>query len=182
MDILDQIKDSLEVNNNLNDDFKTKLFELSIIFHNKFPDLSLDRLVDKLKTVKIGRISKYEKRGVYVYDVSKNEILFSPNKLSDNYDLDHLFMKAILEMTTSTNKYTGFKSDNRLRALNAAYTEILANYIIGNEGVSDLEEEMLITNLISYLIGKDTLFNAYFTNDGNTLLRKIAETEMEVAL
>ena len=104
MDILDQIKNSLDANYNLNKEIKVKLFELVIILHNKFPKLNLDKLNEKLKTVKIGRISKFEKKGTYSYDVIKNEILFSSNRLVDDYDLDHLFMKAILEMTASTDK------------------------------------------------------------------------------
>lgn len=178
MDILEQIKNNLSVNVNLDDAIKTKLFELSIIFHNKFPNVRLDRLSEKLKTVKLGRISKFEKRGTYVYDVMNNEILLSPSRLEDDYDLDHIFMKSILEMTTATDSYTGFKSDNKLRAVNAAYTEILANYIVGNEGESDLEEEVLVTNLLSHIVGKDTMFNAYFSNDGSSILRAMIETEM----
>lgn len=178
MDILEQIKENLSANVNLDDIIKTKMFELTIIFHNKFPNINLDKLAEKLKTVKIGRISKFEKRGTYVYDVLNNEILFSPSRLESDYDMNHLFMKAILEMTTAKDTYTGFKSDNKLRALNAAYTEILANYIVGNEGESDLEEEMLVANLISHIVGKDTMFNAYFSNDGRPILQAMVETEI----
>ena len=127
---------------------KTSSINIRMNISNK---LNLDKLNKKLKTVRIGRISKFEKKGTYSYDVIKNEILFSSNRLVDDYDLDHLFMKAILEMTASTDKYTGFKSDEKLRALNEAYTEILANYLIGNEGISDLEEEIVVTNLISVI-------------------------------
>lgn len=178
MDILDQIKNSLDANYNLNKEIKVKLFELVIILHNKFPKLNLDKLNKKLKTVKIGRISKFEKKGTYSYDVIKNEILFSSNRLVDDYDLDHLFMKAILEMTASTDKYTGFKSDEKLRALNEAYTEILANYLVGNEGISDLEEEILVTNLISHVVGKDVMFDSYFSNNGKPIIEAMVKAEM----
>ena len=87
-------------------------------------------------------------------------------------------MKAILEMSTSTSTFTGFHSDDRLRALNIAYTEILANYIVGNEGDSDLEEEVLVANLISHVVGKDTMFNSYFTNNGDIILKAMQEAEV----
>ncbi len=174
---LEEIRLSLKNNPNLTDEVRNKLFELIIIFNKKLPEINLSRLNEKLKTVKFGKISKYEKKGTYYYDVFKNEILFSKD-LEGNYDIDHMLTKAILEMSTSTNKFTGFNSDDRLRALNLAYTEILANYIIGNEGDSDLEEEMLIANLLSHIVGKDTMFNSYFMNDGMPIIKAMQEAEV----
>ena len=127
--------------------------------------------------MKLGKISKFERKGTYYYDVFKNEILFSKD-LESNYDIDHLLTKAILQMSTSTDTFTGFNSDDRLRALNLAYTEILANYIVGNEGDSDLEEEMLVTNFLSHIVGKDTMFNSYFTNDGEPIIKAMQDAEV----
>lgn len=174
---LEEIRLSLKNNPNLTDEIRNKLFELIIVFNKKLPEINLSRLNEKLKTVKFGKIGKYEKKGTYYYDVFKNEILFSRD-LEGNYDIDHLLTKAILEMVTSTNTFTGFNSDDRLRALNLAYTEILANYIIGNEGDSDLEEEVLIANLLSHIVGKDTMFNSYFMNDGMPIIKAMQEAEV----
>ena len=175
--VLDDIKESLQRNPNLTPDVKMKIFELVMIFHKKLPAINLNRLSEKLKTVKIGRLSKYERKGTYYYDLFRNEILFSRD-LENDYDIDHLFMKAILQMSTCTNTFTGFSSDDRLRALNLAYTEILANYLVGNEGISDLEEEMLVTNLLSHIVGKDTMFNSYFTNNGEPIIRAMQDAEV----
>ena len=177
MDILDIIKQSLTSNPNLNDDIRKKLYSLISVLRKKLPDVDLTRLNERLKTVKIGKLGKYERKGTYYYDVFKNEILFSRN-LERDYDIDNLFMKAILEMSTSTSTFTGFNSDERLRALNLAYTEILATFLIGNEGESELEEEMLITNLISHIIGKETLYNSYFTNNGVPIIKALQEAEV----
>ena len=176
-DSLDQIKASLGNNTNLSDDMKDKLFELVIIFNKKLPEIDLNKLNERLKTLSIGASSKLERKGTYYYDVLKNEILFSKN-LEGNYDIDHLLMKSILQMTTSTKFFTGFNSDDRLRVLNLAYTEILANYIIGNEGDSDLEEEMLITNLLSHIVGKEVMFNSYFNNNGEPIIRAMQDAEV----
>lgn len=175
--VLEEIKVSLKNNPNLNDDIRNKFIELITVFNKKMPDVNLNKLNEKLKTVKLGKIGKFERRGTYYYDVFKNEILFS-NNLESNYDIDHLFAKATLEMSTSTNTFTGFNSDDRLRALNLAYTEILANYIIGNEGDSDLEEEMLIANLLSHIVGKDTMYNSYFMNNGQPIINAMQDVEV----
>lgn len=177
MSFLEEIRMSLKSNPNLTDDIRNKIFELIIVFNRKMPDINLSRLNEKLKTVKLGKLSKFERKGTYYYDVFKNEILFS-KELEGNYDIDHLLTKAILQMSTSTETFTGFNSDDRLRALNLAYTEILANYIIGNEGDSDLEEEMLVTNLLSHIVGKDTMFNSYFTNNGEPIIKAMQDAEV----
>lgn len=174
---MEQIRSSLISNNNLNVDTKNKLLELTVNLNRKLPEVDLSRLDDRLKTVKIGRIGKFEKRGVYYYDVFKNEILLS-NDLEGNYDINHILTKGLLEMSTSTDSFTGFNSDERLRALNLAYTEILANYLIGNEGDSDLEEEILVTNLLSHIVGKDTMFNSYFSNNGEPIIKAMQEAEV----
>ena len=177
MSFLEEIRVSLKSNPNLTDEIRNKLFELIIVFNKKMPDINLSKLNEKLKTVKLGKISKFERKGTYYYDVFKNEILFS-KELESNYDIDHLLTKAILQMSTSTETFTGFNSDDRLRALNLAYTEILANYIVGNEGDSDLEEEMLVTNLLSHIVGKDTMFNSYFTNNGEPIIKAMQDAEV----
>jgi len=177
MDSLEQIKVSLQSNPNLSDEIRSKLFELVTIFHKKLPQINLTKLSEKLKTVSIGKLSKLERKGLYYYDVLKNQILFS-KYIEGNYDIDHLFMKSLLQMSTSTDKFTGFHSDDRLMALNLAYTEILANYIIGNEGESELEEEVFVTNLLSRIVGKDTMFKSYFTNDGAPIIKAMQDTEV----
>ena len=177
MNSLEEIKASLQSNPNLNDEIRNKLFGLVTIFHKKLPEVNLSKLNEKLKTVKFNRMGRFERKGVYCYDLFKNEILFT-NNLKDNYDIDHLLMKAILEMSTATNSFTGFNSDERLKALNLAYTEILSNYIVGNEGDSDLEEEMLVANLLSHIIGKDAMFHSYFSNDGEPIIKAMQDAEV----
>ena len=179
MNYIENIRFSLMNNPNLTEDVKNKLYSLIQILIKKIPEINLLKLNEKVSTLKILKMSKFERRGTYFYDVRKNEIFFS-NRLEGNYDIDHLLIKGLLEMSTSTNKYTGFNSDERLMALNCAYTEMLANFVIGNEGESDLEEEMLITNLLSYIIGKDVLYNAYFTNNGEPVLKALEEAEVGI--
>lgn len=177
MDSLEQVKTSLNSNTNLPNDIKEKFISLAEIFIRKMPSINLTRLCKNLQTVKVGKLSKFDKKGTYYYDVMENKIQFS-DSLEGNYDIDHLFMKAILEMTTSNGSFTGFNSDERLRALNVAYTEILANYIVGNEGDTDFEEEVLITNLISLIVGKDTMYESYFTNNGEPIIKAMQEAEV----
>ena len=178
MDILDEIKNSLATNENLTEEIRAKVFELVIIFHHKFPTISLDKLKERVKSVKLGRIGVFERRGSMVYDTLKNEIAFSNKKLRDEYDANHLMMKGVIAMIAASDEYYGFNEDNRLVALNVGFTEMLANFLVGNEGICDYEEELLATNLVSEIVGRDILLDAYFNNDSELVYRKLLEAEV----
>lgn len=178
MDILDEIKDNLESNKNLPKDIKIKMFELIVLFNSSFPNIRLDKLKERIKTVKIGRIGIFEKKGSFNYNVVKNEMLFSSKKLKDTGDANHMMMKGIIGMISSADDYYGFNKGNRLRALNAGFTEMMANFLVGNESTSELEEELIATNLICQIVGRDVLFDAYFNNDQDTVLKHMLDAEV----
>ena len=177
--MLEEIKNSINNNPYINKDIKTVIFRMIVTFNNKFPGVKLDKFNELVKTVKIGRISKYESRGAFTYDVNTNEILFSPTKLQDNYNLDNFFMQAVLSMITVSEKnnrtLSGFDSAETLSTWNRAYTEILADYLIGSGEKTDLEPEKRLTNQLGVLIDDNTLFDAYFNNDGNKIMLAVAE-------
>ena len=99
--MLEEIRNSINNNPYLEKNIKVELFRLIVIFNDKFPDINLNTFNKLVKDVKIGRISKYESRGTVVYDVNTNEILFSPQNLEQDYDVDNLFMQAVLGMITT---------------------------------------------------------------------------------
>lgn len=178
MEILDEVRSNLAANQNLTAEVKTKMFELCVLFHQKFPDVSLEKLKEKIKDVKLGKIGVFERKGPVIYDALRNEICFSNKKLHEEYDANHLMMKGILGMISSNEDYYGFNKNGKLRALNIGYTEMLANFLVGNEGVCEYEEELLATNLISQIIGQEVLFRAYFTNDSEMIYKKMLEAEV----
>lgn len=178
MDILEQIKINLDNNPNLTLEVKSELLELIILFHQKFPNVSLETLNNKIKDLKMGKITKYERIGPVVYDVVKNEILLNKKSLEDDYDARHLMMKGLLGIISSADNYYGFNKNDSLYALNIGFTEMLANALVGNEGKCDYEEEILATNLISKIIGKDVMIDAYFNNDAEIVYKKLLEAEV----
>ncbi len=178
MDILDRIKSNLNNNPNLTLEIKKELLELIILFHQKFPNISLETLNRKIKDLKVGKITKYERIGPVVYDVLKNEILLSKKCVENDYDVRHLMMKGLLGIISSTDNYYGFNKNDSLYALNLGFTEMLANALVGNEGRCDYEEEVLATNLISKIIGRDVMIDAYFNNDAEIVYKKLLEAEV----
>lgn len=178
MDMLDEIKSNLDNNQSLTPEVKEEIFELIILFHQTFPSVSLETLKERIKDVKVGKITIYERKGPVVYDAIKNEILLSRRGLEEDYDARHLLMKGLLGLISACDNYYGFNKNDRLYALNMGFTEMLANMLVGNEGICDFEEEVLATNLICKIIGRDILLDAYFNNDAETVYQKLLEAEV----
>lgn len=168
---VDDIKNSLNQNKNLTKEIKANIFELVLVFNSKYPDVSLNRLNEKLKTIKIIKGSKYVNPRVSEYNLRENTIYLNISEIDKGYDMKHILMFELLNVITCCDRYTGFNIENRFRALNVGYTEIIANYLVGNSG--DLlvyPEQAVEANLISILIGEDNISKAYFENDVNSLI------------
>ena len=178
MDILEQIKDNLYSNESLTIEVKEQIFKLISLFHQTFPDVALDKFNERIGNVKVSKVSMYERKGPVVYNVIDNEILLCKKSLEGDYDADHLMMKSIIAMISACDNYYGFNKNNSLYALTIGFTEMLANTLVGNEGICEFEEELLATNLISKIIGRDIMFDAFFNNDAETIHKKLLEAEV----
>ena len=178
---IDDVKNSLNENKNITKEIKANIFELVLVFNNKYPDVSLDRLNEKLKTIKIIRGSKFVNPRISEYNMRENAIYFNISEIEKGYDMKHILMFELLNVITCCDKYTGFNIESRFRALNAGYTEIIANYLVGNS--SELlvyPEQAVEANLISILIGEENISRAYFNNDVNSLINGFMKAGVEV--
>lgn len=181
MDIMDTIKESLSNNKNLTKEVSDGIFELVIIFNNNFPNINLENLNKRLKTLKIEKTSKFEKSHISSYSFTKNILYFNSDEISKEYDARHVMMFELLNIITATDKQTGFNTDNRFIALNSGFTEILANFLVGNDGEKLLyPDEAIMTNLITTIIGFENMLYAYFNNDSKFLINKLIEAGVKM--
>lgn len=172
---VDDIKTSLDSNIDLNQGIKENILELVLIFVKSFPEVSLENLNNRLKTLQIKKLSKFINHDVSMYDFRQNILYFNAKEM-EKYDMKHVLMFELLNIITSTSYQLGFNVENRFEALNIGYTEMLANYLVGNSGDNFIyPEEAVATNLISIIIGDDTLKKAYFNNDGRLLISTFLE-------
>ena len=165
---LNEIKNSLNSNPNLTADIKECLMELIYLFNSKFPNVKLENLNERLKTLNIIRGSKFLIRKSSYYNPVTNELLVNMVKIENN-DCKHILMRELLNIITAKDNYTGFNKDNAYEALNIGYTERLANFLVGNDTESEYEDEIVASNLLEKIIGEDKMFNAYFTNDASLI-------------
>jgi len=177
---LEDVKKAIDANPNLTDEFRDNIYGLINVFHAKYPDISLNNLCNNLMTLKVNQSSKFVNKKESKYNYVTNTLEFNIEKINDGYDMKHIMMYELLNIITNNGKMTGFNMNNQFRALNAGYTEILANNLVGNESdVSNLEAEVISTNMIAYVIGEDVMFNAYFNNDANMLTSAMLEKGFE---
>jgi hypothetical protein len=89
-------------------------------------------------------------------------------------------MYGLLNVISSNDMQSGFNYDDKFKALNAGYTEILANNLVGNDSdLTYLDNEVISTNLIASMIGNDVLFDAYFNNDTKKLATALINEGVE---
>ncbi len=174
-----KINESLESNNNITKEVKDNIIQLVDIFEKNFPEINLDNLAQRLRTLIIKRESKYLVKLPCEYNAFKNEIGVNKGKF-EGCEAKHWIMHCLLQMITAKENYSGFdNADNTLIAMNEGYTEILTNYLVGDVDNNFFTDEIIIVNLISKVIGNDILFNAYFNNDTESVLRAMIEAEVK---
>lgn len=132
MEIMDAIQLSLEENQQMNEELKVNFLELVSVFHKQFPEVSLDNFNDRIKSLKIERGSKYMLKNPLKYDVKMNTLAINETLLNE-VDAKHELMVVVLKMITSKDDYYGFNKDNEFEALSAGVTEIIADFLVGNE-------------------------------------------------
>ncbi len=178
---IEEIKSSLNSNSNLTQKIKDNFLELILLFHEKFPEIALDNLDNRVKTLKIENLSKYVSGEVSKYDPVTNILSLNEERLGKDVDAKHILMYEILSMITAKDNYTGFNFNHQFEALNIGYTEILTNYLVGNETEEFVHsDEIIATNLISISIGNEILLKAFFNNDYMILTKSLIDAGIEL--
>lgn len=171
--MIENIRESLISNPYLTQDVKDNFIELATIFNKAFPSISLDNLIERFKTLKVIRGSKFLLKGTSHYNPIDNELLISISKINDDIDCKHIMMRELLNILTAKENYYGFNQNNELEALNIGYTEILTTYLVGNDSICEYEEEIIAANLVGKIVGEDTLNKAYFNNDASLIMNAV---------
>lgn len=178
---IEEIGVSLNQNPNLTKELKENFLELIQLFHEKFPGVSLENLNNRLKTLTIENLNRYTSKEVSKYDPITNSLKVNQERLENDVDAKHILMYELLSILTAKDNYTGFNFNHQFEALNVVYTEILTNYLVGNETEEFVHsDEIIATNLISISIGNDILLHAYFNNDYMTLTKSLIEAGIEL--
>ena len=178
--IIENVLKAIDSNSNIDTNVKEDIKNLIVIFNNKFPNIDLSNFAKNIMELKIERSNKFINKRVVKYNPVTNILEFNVDEINKGYDMKHILMHGLLNVISSNNGQTGFIYNDKFKALNAGYTEILTNNLVGNEGdISYLDDEVISTNLIASIIGNDILFECYFTNNAQKLMQTLVDKGVE---
>lgn len=174
--MIETVYTSIDSNDNLNINFKDNLKELIVVFNKFFPMVNLNNLNERMKTLKIDKINKLVSKEIIDYNAVDNVLSFSLEEIEKNYDIRHVLMNGLIRIITAHDNTFGFDQNDKFVALNIGYTEILTNFVVGNSSELTLfDDEVIATNLIAEIVGNDTLFQAYFTNNASMIANALID-------
>lgn len=177
---VENIKASLDANSNLSNDLKENLYELILIFHKNFKQIDLSNLNNRLQTLKIEPLNKYLTDEVATYQPLANVLSINAERLKEA-DAKHILMYHLLQMITAKENYSGFNYNDQFKALHIGYTELLANALVGHDVDSFIHgDEIVITNLLSCIIGDTVLREAYFQNNYMLLTQNLIDVGVTI--
>lgn len=173
----EELKEVLDKNNNLKE-IKDNIYSLIQIIMKNFPNIKYDYLKKNLETLKVKKVGKHLCTDYTYYNGKQNVLYINYSKIDDNDDIKHLMMYELLNITTFNGDFSGFNENNFLNAFNIGFTEILTNNLVGNEGNKSYhDDEVIATNLLSQIIGFETLFEAYFSNNARFVTSNLINAE-----
>lgn len=126
---IEEIKNGLDKNKVLTDEVKADLFELILIFHKNYKDVSLTLLAQRLETVKIEVVGKFINKEVVTYNDKTNTIQINKAELEKTNNTKHILMTSLIHMMIPSDK----DPKGLLEALTHGYARIVANNLVGSE-------------------------------------------------
>jgi hypothetical protein len=126
---IDLVKESLDKNTNLTEEFKENLFELILIFNKHYPEVELKLLTSRLETINFETVGKFVSDKVLTYNPKTNLLQINKTELSETNNLRHILMMAIIEMVSEELK----EENEFLKDFKEGFIEIMANNLVGSE-------------------------------------------------
>ena len=100
---LEDVKKALDMNPNLTDELRDNIFGLINIFNSKYPDVSLNNLVNNLQTLNIIKSNKFVNKRISKYNFLTNTIEFNISKIEEG-KMEVKVINTSEETVEKTNK------------------------------------------------------------------------------
>lgn len=132
MDELNVTYSAIDANETFSDALKENFKDLITVFHQNFKEVNLDNFNERIKRLQIKKGNKYITKEPVEYKPKENVLYLNQEKLN-NVDAKHELMFAVLTIISASDSNYGFDTDGKLKVLNVGITEILTNFLVGNE-------------------------------------------------
>lgn len=130
--------ESIDSNEFLSADLKDNFKELITVFHQLFSKVDLSNFNERIKRLRIKKGSKFFITSDCEYNPRENILYINEDKIK-MVDAKHSLMMSVLSIITAKDNFYGFNDTGTLEGLNKGLTELIANFLVGNE--VDLDEE-----------------------------------------
>jgi hypothetical protein len=130
--------ESIDSNEFLSADLKENFKELITVFHQLFSKVDLSNFNERIKRLRIKKGSKFFITSDCEYNPRENILYINEDKIK-MVDAKHSLMMSVLSIITAKDNFYGFNDTGTLEGLNKGITELIANFLVGNE--VDLDEE-----------------------------------------
>ena len=130
--------EAIASNEFLSDDLKANFNELITVFHQLFNNVDLSNFNERIKRLRIKKGSKFFISSDCEYNPRENVLYINEDKLK-KVDAKHSLMMSTLSILTAKDSFYGLNDNGSLEGLNKGLTELIANFLVGNE--VDLDEE-----------------------------------------
>ena len=177
---IENVYKAIDSNEFIDKNVKEDIKDLITVFNSTFPNIDLSNFAKRVMDLKIEKSNKFINKRVVKYNHNTNILEFNVDEINKGYDMRHILMHGLLNIISSNDIQSGFNYNDKFKALNAGYTEILTNNLVGNDSdLSYLDNEVISTNLIASMVGNDVLFESYFGNDTNKLVQALIDEGVE---
>lgn len=142
-----------------------------------FPSLSVDLLASRLPTVTISATKKYTDDQKNIYDIPNNQLRFTSEI---EYDFENLMCQELVQMAIIRTKRenTGKISDVPFDVIDAGMSQMIANYVVGNDSEKEPNlEERHICNLMDQICNGQ-LLEAFLRDDVIRIKQQVMEHNM----
>lgn len=168
---IEQVLEKLESNKNIPIEVGKELDKLIFLFNNKFKEVDLTKLYERIGSLKIIRGNQYIVKGPAQYNINNNAIEFNKAEIVEKYDIENIMMQQLLDIITLKKS-----SNDEFNAIRKGYRSILTNNLIGNDSDDNLYfDEEVIVNLLGHIVGQETLNNCYFNDDYSPLVNELTK-------
>ncbi|MDD2434955.1 MAG: hypothetical protein PHO63_01740 [Bacilli bacterium] len=131
MEMLEQVKLSLKQNPHIDIEVKADIEDLMEIFNSKLPNINLSNFSERIKNLKINRGNRFIVKEAIEYDGINNVLYLNSEELEKSNGKNTL-MVGLLNVISANGSNSGFNTNNQLVALNTGFTEMLADFLVGN--------------------------------------------------
>ncbi len=178
--LIQQVKMSLDQNQNLNESAKESIFLIIQEMYHKMSLMGVSipevLLIEKLKNVSIEEGQKFINREIYEYKEEENKLVFSVDKIEEESQANVLCQALFAMSYIQDSKKPSIGIDGKqFAALLKGAFATFANHIIPYDGKQGYyEDEQIIVNLMNDLTN-GTILEALLQDDNQKLEKSIQE-------